>query len=120
MRIIVFAIIAGVAALMAWLWFQPECPAGAVVADEQECVNVPGFDRQFCARAFARPEEAIFRAGNYFATRDECQLRHLTCVEYPGLNGFTPKPSGFCLLRGADGSLAGMKPVYGPRRQGNR
>ncbi|HRK23856.1 MAG TPA: hypothetical protein PLQ11_02780 [Beijerinckiaceae bacterium] len=113
MKAIVFVVIGGVAALLGWLFFQPECFQGVVVASEHACVQVPGFDRQFCERAFARPEEAIFRAGSFYQTRDDCLRRHTDCIEFPGVHGYTPKPTGYCVLRGADGSLAGMKPVYG-------
>ena len=116
MRIIPFVIIAAIAAFMGWLWFQPECPGGAIAASEQECVAVPGFDRQFCARAFARPEEAIFRTGNVFATQSDCQLRHAACIEYPGVHGWTPRPTAFCLARDARGGLKTMMPLYGPRK----
>lgn len=116
MRAVVAIVIAACGAVLGWFWYQPECAGGFIADSEMACVGIPGFDRQFCARAFARPEEAIFRAGNVYASQSDCQLRHPVCIEYPGVHGYTPKPSGFCLVRGADGALASMTPVYGPRK----
>lgn len=116
MRTLVIALIAGLAAFMGWLWFQPECAGGSVVATEQECLGIPGFDRRFCATAFARPDEVVMRAGNVFQTQSDCQMRHPVCIEYPGIHGWTPKPTGFCVVRGDNGALASMRPVYGPRK----
>lgn len=116
MKYLTFVIIGGITALIAWLLVvRPECGEGRVVASEAECLAVPGFDRRFCAKAFARPEEAIFRAGNVFETLSACQQRFTQCIEYPGAHGYTPKPTGYCLVRGADGALASMTPVYGRR-----
>ncbi|HRJ69846.1 MAG TPA: hypothetical protein PK812_09570 [Beijerinckiaceae bacterium] len=115
MKFIAIAIIAGVAGFMGWLWFQPECRGGAVVASETACVSITGFDRAFCASAFARPEEAIRRAGGIFPTRDACLKRHTDCIDVAGTGGFggyAAKPAGFCLVRGADGGLSRMVPVY--------
>ncbi len=116
MKYIAFGVITGVAGLIAWLLLvQPECSDGAVVADESACLRVAGFDRMFCASAFARPEEAIFRAGNVYQTLSDCQKRFTTCIDSPGAHGYTPKSSGYCLVRAADGALASMRPVYGLR-----
>ena len=115
MRVVVFLIIGAIAGWMAWLALESGCP-NPVVASEAECVEVKGFDRAFCANAFARPEEAIYRAGNIFATQSDCQMRHPICIEYPGVHGWTPKPTGYCLERESAGQLARMEPVYGPKR----
>ena len=116
MRALPLAIIATIAILMGYLWFQPECRGGGIAASEQECVSIPGFDRQFCARAFARPEDAIFRAGNVFATQSDCQLRHPVCIAYPGVHGWTPQPTGYCLAREQGSAQFSMTPLYGPRK----
>ena len=115
MHIVVLAIIGGVAAFLGWLFLTPDC-RGAVVATESACVQQPGFDRAFCARAFARPEEAIYRAGNVFATQADCNVRHPVCITFPGVHGWTPTPNGYCIIRAADGDLASMTPVYDKSR----
>jgi uncharacterized protein YgiB involved in biofilm formation len=111
MRIIALAIIAGIAAFMGWKILTPDCP-GAIVATEAECVNVAGFDRAFCSRAFAQTEEAILRAGNVFKSQQDCQVKFLNCTAFPGVHGWTPQPQGFCIARGADGAMSRMTPVY--------
>jgi len=111
MRLIVFAVIGGIAAFMAWIILNPDCE-GSIVSSEQNCLSVAGFDRAFCASAFARPEEAIYRAGNVFRSQQDCQVRFLNCIEFPGVHGWTPKPQGYCVVRGANGALARMTPVY--------
>lgn len=116
MRYIVIAFIIGVAAFMGWIMFQPECIGGRVFESEQQCVETPGYDRRFCEQTFSRKDDAIYRAGNVFKTQSDCQLRHPVCIEYPGVHGWTPRPSGYCIVRDAGGGLSGMKPVYGPRR----
>lgn len=116
MRILVIAFIIGVAAVMSWLIFQPECRGGQVFTNEQHCVSTAGYDRRFCEQAFSRRKDAVYQAGNVFATQSDCQMRHPVCIEYPATHGWTPKPSGYCVVRAGDGALAGMTPVYGPRK----
>lgn len=113
MKIVAFIIIAGVAAIIGWFAFTPQCPGGAVATGEVECQQILGFDRAFCQMAFARQEDAIRRAGNVFATQQDCNQRHITCIPFPGLHSWTPKPTGFCLVKSKDGALARMEPVYG-------
>lgn len=111
MKILVFLIIGGVAAIIGWSIFNRDCD-GVRVATESECVAAKGFDRAFCARAFARPEEAIYRAGNVFKTQSECSVRNLNCIEFPGVHGWTPKPLTYCVVRADNGTLASMTPLY--------
>ena len=115
MKFVTFLIIGGVAVVMGWLWFQPDCAGGAIASNEDECVSIKGFDRAFCARAFARPEEAIFAAGNAFATQSDCLKRFVDCVAMPKPVNWSPKPSGFCVVRGITGNVQRMVPYYGPR-----
>lgn len=111
MRIVALAIIAGIAIFMGWKMLSPEC-AGSKVTTEAQCVNVSGFDRAFCARAFANTDDVIVRAGNMFPNQQDCQVRFLTCIEFPGVHGWTPKPEAYCVVRGSDGALAQMFPTY--------
>lgn len=112
MRIVVFGIIAVIAVVIIVMARGGGC-SGAVVRSEHDCLRVEGFDRAFCARAFARPEEAIYRAGNVFRTHAECSARFTVCIPYPGVNGWTPEPKGFCLIRQGDEAI--MTPNYDSR-----
>lgn len=115
MKLLVIGFIVAIAGFMGWLWFQEECRGGVVLANEEECAAVQGFDRRFCSFAFARPEESILRSGNTFPTRDACLARHTNCIEISvagGYNGFAAKPSGYCIAKGARGAIARITPVY--------
>lgn len=115
MKYVAFAIIGAVAALMGWLWFEPECAGGFVVRDVADCSKVPEFGNAFCSRTFERQAEAIRRAGGLFLTRDACLQRHTTCIDLPadgGQAGYAARPAGFCIVRGAEGGLSRMIPVY--------
>lgn len=113
MKAIVFLIIAGIAGLIGYKVLTPQCAGGAVVVSAAACEATTGFDRAFCQRAFAQEEAAIRNAGNMFADQQTCSVKFLNCIPFPGgVHGWTPKPSGFCLVRGADGAVARMTPIY--------
>jgi uncharacterized protein YgiB involved in biofilm formation len=106
---IVLPVIAAGAAIMAWLWFQPVCRAGQVVADEQACAA--RFDAAFCQRAFARAQAIAQTAGPSYLTDAECRANWPFCIERIP-QGFGPRPSGWCVVRASDGALARFEPQY--------
>lgn len=113
MKALVFLIIAGIAGLIGYRVLTPQCAGGAVVTSAAVCESTAGFTRAFCQQAFAQEETAIRNAGTLFADQQTCSEKFLICMPFPGgVHGWTPKPSGYCLVRGADGAIARMTPVY--------
>ena len=112
MRVLAIGIILGTAVLLGVLWFRPECEGGRVFASENACAADPAYGRAFCARSFALTVDAIGRASNIFHSQSDCQMQHPVCIEYPGVHGWTPRPAGFCIVKGAGGDLKSMVPVY--------
>jgi len=124
MRIVVFAVIAGVAVLIGvqlYLSFSgQDCPNGRVVADETACLQVAGFDAAFCRAVFARAADVTRASGAVYATQDECIRRdNPVCVAVENPIGWVARPAGFCVARAADGGIQRMTPVYqGHARRG--
>ena len=114
MHKIILAIIAAGAAVMAWLWFQPVCQGGHVVADEAACRAK--FDAAFCARAFARTSAIARTAGPSYQTDMECRQNWPVCMERDP-QGFGPRPGSWCLVRAAGGSPARIEPQFNNYRQ---
>ena len=112
MRALAILIIAATAVLLGTLWFEPECKGGRVFASEDACAATNGYGRAFCARVFVQADDAILKSGNYYQSQSDCQMRHPVCIAYPGVHGWTPKPAGFCIVKGAADDLQRMTPVY--------
>ena len=117
MKVLVFAFIAAVVAVMAWLWFQPECAGGTVVADEKACVRTAGFDKEFCSKAFANSKEIARKSGALYPTDTECNMAWPKCMDSGPTGEAVPVPSGWCMVRSPTGAVARMKPVYNNYRQ---
>ena len=109
----VFAFIIAVAALMGWRWMQPACSGGVIVADEQQCRAAFGAD--FCARAMPRAHADAREKGGAFATQAQCLDVHPVCIERNDVSAWTAKPSSYCLVRGSNGEVARVEPIYSIR-----
>lgn len=109
----VFAFIVAVAAFMGWRLLQPDCPGGAVVADEQQCLAQ--FDAAFCGRAMPEALSAARKTGGAYATQSQCLDKFPVCIQRSDVPAWTPKPSGYCLAKGPDGDVAHVEPVYAIR-----
>lgn len=100
MRNIAFLFIWGIAAFIAWSWFQPVCPGGAVVRDEAACRAAPGFDAAFCRGIFARTAKIASENGPAFASQSECTDRWPVCEPHgPGNMQWGARPAAWCLAR---------------------
>ena len=117
MRLIVFAFIAGVLAFMGWIWLQPVCKGGTVVATEAACLAARGFDVAFCRRAFARTAEVARNSGTAYPTLWECNQHWPGCIERGATGEAVPAPSAWCIVRGAGGAIAKLQPQYDNHRQ---
>jgi uncharacterized protein YgiB involved in biofilm formation len=105
--LLVIAVAAGVVGWQAWLSLSgAPCPGGAEVATEQRCREVAGFDAAFCRAAFAAAPEAARAGGPLFTNQADCVAAgHPVCVASDAArSGFVPRPSSYCVARGADGA----------------
>lgn len=107
----VFAIFAAVAVLMGYVAFKPDCPGGALVADERACVAA--FDADFCARAMGEADALARRSGPHVPTQSQCLEQWPVCIERADVAAWTPRPSAFCLAR--EGATARIEPRYSKR-----
>ncbi len=114
MRALVIGIIGAVALTIGWLWVQPDCSGGRVVASEADCRE--HFSDGFCRTAFARTAAVAARSGAVYTNEAECRENWPICDRREPL-GFGPRPSHWCLVRAADGSPARIEPQYNNRRQ---
>lgn len=114
MRALVIGVIGTVALALGWLWFQPVCSGGHVVADEAECRA--HFTDAFCRTALLRSAGVAARSGAVYTNEAECRENWPVCDRREPL-GFGPRPSHWCLVRGADGAPARIEPQYNNRRQ---
>lgn len=113
MKVLVIAIIVLVAGVIGYFALTPDC-AGARVISEADCAN-QGLGQGLCGEAFARQREAI-RSGSIYHTHAACSARYRNCIEFPGVNGWTPKPQAFCLVRSNGGGIESFKPLYDRER----
>ena len=117
MRLLVFAFVAAVAGFMGWMWFQPVCPGGTVVASEAACARIAGFDTAFCRIAFSRTNEIARTSGASYPTLWECNQNWPKCMERGPTGEAVPVPSSCCIVSGADGDLVKLQPQYNNCRQ---
>ncbi|MFO1167763.1 MAG: DUF1190 domain-containing protein [Rhodoblastus sp.] len=109
----VIAFIVAVAAFMGWKLLQPQCPGGAVVADEQQCRAQ--FDAAFCGKAWPEALTAARTQGGAYATQAQCLDKFPACIPRSDVPAWTPRPNGYCIARGPDGEVAHVEPVYAIR-----
>jgi uncharacterized protein YgiB involved in biofilm formation len=114
MRFVVLAFIAMAAIFMAYQFFQPTCPGGALVRDEADCRSVRDFDVAFCRDAFARAPAIARVSGPSYPQRGDCDTQWAVCVDHAG--GWGPRPSGWCLARAGTGMAKRIEPQYADRR----
>jgi hypothetical protein len=117
MRVLVFAFIAGVAGFMAWLWFQPVCKGGTVLADEMACARTVGYTADFCRRAFSNSKQIAQVSGARYPTLWECNQAWPKCMERGPTGEAVPVPTSWCIVRSADGKLQRLTPQYDNYRQ---
>lgn len=111
---VVIAIIAAVAGLIVYLWSGPSCDGGgAIVASEAECAAKLG--APFCARAWAQAERDAARAAPVFLTESECVERHRTCFARTDVNGYSPKPTSYCIQPSPTAGAPKTTPYYSSR-----
>ena len=111
MRALVFAIIAGIAGFMLYLWSQPACDGGgAIVASEAECAAKLG--APFCKQAWAQAERDSARNAPGFATEAECVERHRVCFARADINAYSPKPTSYCIQPSPTAGPPITKPFY--------
>ena len=114
MRALVFAIIAGIAGFMLYLWSQPACDGGgAIVASEAECAARLG--APFCKQAWAQAERDAARNAPGFATEAECVERHRVCFARADINAYSPKPTSYCIQPSPTAGPPITKPFYSSR-----
>jgi len=109
----VFVFIVAVAAFMGWRWMQPVCSGGVVVADEQQCKAA--FGAEFCARAMPRAQAVAREKGGAYATQAQCLDVHPACIERRDVSAWTGRPASYCLVRGDNGEVARVDPIYAIR-----
>lgn len=110
MKVVVIAIIAGIAGLMGYLFATGgDCPNGQVVSEAAQCRH--HFDAASCSVAVAAADRKARTEYSPFLVREDCELKFPTCIAHAVIvGGFVPRPSGICLAR-IDGRLDGT-PVY--------
>jgi len=114
MRAIAIAIIAGVAALLAYLWSQPACDGGgAIVASEAECAARLG--APFCRQAWPLAEREAARTAPAFQTEAECIERHRACFARSDINAYSPKAAAYCIQPSPTAGAPKTTPFYSGR-----
>jgi hypothetical protein len=117
MKLIVIAVILGVAALVAVQVYLTvtgqDCPNGVVVTSLDQCRTQRGFDQTFCVRVFDNADRVAREVGAVYRSQDECTRRNNpVCIMTENPIGWVARPAGYCVARGADGSITRMTPVY--------
>lgn len=102
MKFIVFAFMIGIAGFMLWLFLQPVCPGGVVVATQAECQKVSGFSVAFCQKAFTSARHLEGNVGGY-SNLNDCNKRFPICVEAEGFVGYVPKAESVCVRKESSG-----------------
>lgn len=111
MKAIVIGVIVGIAGLMAWAWTRGECPGGTVVTGEAECQGPAGFDITFCRLVFERALDVARASNTVFTDENQCRQQYGACLPHATINGFVPRPHGFCVAGGGN-QITMMVPVY--------
>ena len=109
----VIAFMIAVAAFMGWQALQPQCPRGAMVADEASCRA--NFDADFCRQALPAAQRTARISGETFKTQSACLEQWPVCVERSDVSAWAPKPASWCMARAPDGGIARIEPVYSKR-----
>jgi hypothetical protein len=109
----VIAFILAIAAFMGWNALRPECPGGAVLADEAQCRAA--FDAAFCARAMPETIRVARRSGQTFSSQSACLEQWPVCDARSDVSAWAPRPASFCVARAPDGAIGRIEPVYSRR-----
>ena len=111
MRIVVFLLIAGVAAFMGFLALRGECPGGTIVMSEAQCRAASGVSAAACATVFRDADRITRAAATVFSDEQRCLASHDACTRSSVVQGFTPVPAGFCIAVNGD-AVTRQEPVY--------
>lgn len=117
MRAIVLGIIAAIAGFLAYIWLQPVCPGGQIVANEAACARAQGFSPQFCKTAFARAKDVASVSGPSYPTLTECNMHWPKCMERSAAGEAGPVPTSWRVARGAGDAVIRFQPQYDNHRQ---
>lgn len=108
MKVIILALIIGIAGAMAFFAFRGECSGGTVFASEAACLASGQFPAAFCRDGFAEAQRAAREDQAPFATQDECLRSFPRCMPHGRVvSGHVAVPRGACLASGQPG-----RPVY--------
>lgn len=107
MKVVVIALVLGIAAAMAYFAWQGECRGGQVFASEAQCVAAR-LPQGLCRDSFAEARRLAREDVAPFATQDECLRQYPFCQPHGRVTGgFVPVPRGVCVVSGMAG-----KPVF--------
>ena len=122
MRIVVFLLIAGVAAFMGFIALRGECPGGSIVMSEAQCRAASTLGVEACATVFRDAERITRAAPTVFTDEQRCLAGHDACIRSSVVQGYTPVPAGFCVVASGN-AVTRQEPVYrrsnAPRIGGN-
>ena len=116
-RALIIAAIAAMAGVLAYLWAQPGCPGGHLVASEAACVRMAGFDTLFCRGVFSRTSDIAKVSGPSYPSLWECNSAWPKCMERGPTGEAVPVPTSWCVTRAPGGSIERLEPQYDNRRQ---
>ncbi len=111
MKVVVALVIAGVAGLMAFVFWRGECAGGSVVTSQAQCLRTSGFSAATCEAIFEAAERVTRAAATVYPMRDRCLQDYERCVPSSQTQGFTPVPAGFCVTASAS-AVTRREPVY--------
>ncbi len=114
MKVVVFGFVAACAAGMLWLFLQPVCQGGHIVANAAECAQ--HFSAGFCNNAFSRTTSIAARSGPTYNSDNECRDSWPVCDRREP-QGYGPRPSHWCLVEASGGTAARIEPQFNNRRQ---
>ncbi len=97
MRIVVFLLIAGVAAFMGFIALRGECPGRTIVMSEARCRATATVSAEACATVFRDADRITRTAATVFTDEQRCLASHDACIRSSVVQGFTPVPAGFCI-----------------------
>jgi uncharacterized protein YgiB involved in biofilm formation len=109
MKLVILAIIAGVAGFLAYTFFKGACTGGRIVATEAECRATFGADA--CRLAFTESRRKATEDYAPFSTLESCQRAFPLCEPHRVVaSGFVPVPTGACVVSNSGGTTG--TPIY--------